>query len=149
MSMLGRMDGASQKDLAEALCLRPASISELIDKLERVELVSRRPNEEDKRSFKVFLTENGRESARAAESGRREFADGLLRDFTEEERETFSSLLDRTLARLEALTAPEGGEGPGAGEKTEGSRPHGRRRGSCDDDCPRCADPCGKGRRPM
>ncbi len=149
LSMLGRMDGASQKDLAEALGLRPASVSELIDKLEQAELVSRRPNEGDKRSFNVFLTEQGRASAAEAEAGRREFAAELLCDFTEEEREILSNLLGRMIGRLEALAGQEGAGGPQVEEEGERGRPGGRRRGRPDDNDRQCSGPCGRGWRSM
>lgn len=51
----------SQKRMQEKLNIQPGSISEIINKLEKKELVRRQPDEADRRRVILSLTEKGRE----------------------------------------------------------------------------------------
>ena len=51
--------GITQKELAEILNIQSASVSELLMKLERKGLVIREKSEEDRRSIRVALSEEG------------------------------------------------------------------------------------------
>lgn len=53
-------NGINQKEIAELLLIRPASVSELLTKLEVDNYIERKQNEEDKRVTNIFLTEEGR-----------------------------------------------------------------------------------------
>lgn len=57
LSVIAGHPGITQKELAEALRIQPASVSELLMKLERKGLVIREKDEQDRRSIKVQLTE--------------------------------------------------------------------------------------------
>lgn len=103
--MLSENDGVSQKLLTEQSGIRPASLSELIIKLERNELVERRRNEEDKRNMDVYLTEDGKELAETIKSRKDESADFLFDVLSEEEKETLSVLFDKLITSLEDKVA--------------------------------------------
>ena len=51
--------GITQKELAEALSIQPASVSELLMKLERKGLIVRQKDETDRRSIRVSLSDEG------------------------------------------------------------------------------------------
>lgn len=59
MAVIAQHPGISQKKLAETLEIQPASVSELLMKLEQKGLVLREKDEQDRRSMKVSLTEEG------------------------------------------------------------------------------------------
>ncbi len=59
LSVIAGQPGITQKELSEALGIQPASVSELLMKLERKGLVIREKDEQDRRSIKVQLTEEG------------------------------------------------------------------------------------------
>lgn len=103
--MMSENDGVSQKLLTEQSGIRPASLSELIIKLERNELVERRRNEEDKRNMDVYLTEDGKELAETIKSRKDESADFLFDVLSEEEKETLSVLFDKLITSLEDKVA--------------------------------------------
>ncbi len=59
LSVIAGHPGITQKELADALGIQPASVSELLMKLERKGLVIREKDDQDRRSIKVQLTEEG------------------------------------------------------------------------------------------
>ncbi len=103
--MLAENDGVSQKLLTEQSGIRPASLSELIIKLERNGLVERHRNEEDKRNRNVYLTEDGRALAETIKSRKDESADFLFDVLSEEEKETLTVLFDKLITSLEDKVA--------------------------------------------
>ncbi|ALU15504.1 MarR family transcriptional regulator [Eubacterium limosum] len=103
--MLAENDGVSQKLLTEQSGIRPASLSELIIKLERNGLVERQRNEEDKRNRNVYLTEDGRALAETIKSRKDESADFLFDVLSEEEKETLTVLFDKLITSLEDKVA--------------------------------------------
>ena len=63
LRLLHLHDGASQRDIAYTLDIRPQSLGELISKLEAAGYISKQPSENDKRVHLIYLTEAGREIA--------------------------------------------------------------------------------------
>ena len=68
LHLVAENPGITQKELAEHLHIQPASLSELITKLERKGLVTREKNENDRRSICVQLTETGFQRLQEPES---------------------------------------------------------------------------------
>ncbi len=60
LTTLTEREGISQQELAERLYVTKGNISGLIDRLETAKLVERRATENDKRSYAIFLTPQGR-----------------------------------------------------------------------------------------
>ena len=61
MKILYDKNGVSQQDLADELMKNKASITSLIENMEKKGIVSRKTNSFDKRSKMVFLTEKGKD----------------------------------------------------------------------------------------
>lgn len=53
---LAREEGQKQAELAERMDVAPISLARQIDKLQREGLVERRPDPEDRRCFRIYLT---------------------------------------------------------------------------------------------
>ena len=60
LTALKKMSGVNQRELAFILDIRPQSLGELLQKLEQNGYITRRIDENDKRSLIVELTEKGR-----------------------------------------------------------------------------------------
>lgn len=93
MTMLAAHPGMSQHQLHEKTAIDPSSMVAVIDELEARGLAERRPDPEDRRARRVFLTEQGEQTL-----GRiRALAADLQREFfgtlTAEERKTLHALL--------------------------------------------------------
>jgi DNA-binding MarR family transcriptional regulator len=68
LTLLARNDGFSQRELAEILHLSHPRVSTILNTLEKAGLVLRRPDENDRRLVRVFLTDEGRRSERVHRS---------------------------------------------------------------------------------
>src|ERR1700722_18772873 len=60
LAFLSRSDGMSQVALADELDLGKVALGQLIDRLEKTGFVSRRPDEEDRRVKRGFLTKRSK-----------------------------------------------------------------------------------------
>jgi DNA-binding MarR family transcriptional regulator len=65
---LWRKDGQTQTELADEICVQPATITRMIDRLTKEGLVERRADAEDRRVSRVYLTEAGRGLKRPVEN---------------------------------------------------------------------------------
>jgi DNA-binding MarR family transcriptional regulator len=66
--LLARLSGkgrCSVADLQKAFGLRPSTLTNALDRLERRQLVHREPDPTDRRTFQLALTASGRKAARA------------------------------------------------------------------------------------
>lgn len=96
--MLYEAQKMTQRDLTERLEIQPGSASEILSKLEGAGLISRTPNEVDRRTTDVCLTDAGRELAAETLAQRQRRHEEMFSCLTEEEREKLLSLLERVRA---------------------------------------------------
>jgi len=57
LSRLGRQDGQRQVELADALDIEPITLCRMIDRLSEAGLVERRSDEDDRRAWRIHLTD--------------------------------------------------------------------------------------------
>lgn len=101
LGLLLVQDGLTQKELSKELRIRPASLGELVDKLQQSGYVERRVNEKDKRSSNVYLTEEGRRSANEVMQSRMELVDRIFSGLSEEEKNQLSTLMSKLIYSIE------------------------------------------------
>lgn len=58
--VLHRKDGQSQRELADKLKVKPATITVMLNRMEKSGLVERKQDSNDQRMLRVYLTEKGR-----------------------------------------------------------------------------------------
>lgn len=87
-------------DLAERLCVDPPTVTRKVQQLERLGLVERLPDADDRRSQRILLTDEGRSTMLRVQAVRHEWIDSLLEGWSDEDRTTFSALLGRFADRL-------------------------------------------------
>ncbi len=97
LTVISQNPGITQKEIGEILSIQPASVSELLMKLERKGLVLREKDENDRRSIKVQLTEEGQSNLAELKE---ETSDPFLA-LSVEEQEQLRSLLKKLLADWE------------------------------------------------
>lgn len=112
LTIIAQHPGISQKELGESLGIQPASVSELLGKLERKGLVSREKNEQDRRSIQVRLTEEGQKILAAPA----EEPSDPFQSLSAEEQEQLRILLEKLLADWTQRRPPEHGR--------HGHKPH-------------------------
>lgn len=132
MTWLAHNPDVTQKELAEGLGIMPASLSEVLMKLERKGYVVRVKDENDRRFVRVRLTEEGEKALDAPENS----ADDPFACLSAEEQESLKGLLNKLLADWEVrCTAEHKGQGRRPHEMHGGKHPghrkkHGGKRGS-------------------
>ncbi len=97
LSVIAGQPDITQKELADALGIQPASVSELLMKLERKGLVIREKDNLDRRSIKVHLTEE----SRSILAEPKEESSDPFQALSAEEQEQLRSLLGKLLTDWE------------------------------------------------
>lgn len=95
-------DGLSPHELAEKAGVTRATVTGLLDGLERDGFVARRAGLDDRRKIAVVLTKPGRKTARALLDEHSAWIASLFAGFTASERQTFHALLRRIWRNLDA-----------------------------------------------
>lgn len=104
LRLLLEHDGATQKELADLIFVRPASMTGMLQRLEEQGWIFRSPNPEDKRSSVVHLTPEGKEKAEELDQYRDQHSDSLFSVLTEEEQVQLLSYLEKLETEWERTT---------------------------------------------
>jgi MarR family transcriptional regulator, organic hydroperoxide resistance regulator len=83
--IIGKKDGQSQRELAERLHIKAATITIMLNRMEKAKLIERRPDENDQRISRVFLTEQGKKVRLDAIESLKELEQDCFSNFTTEE----------------------------------------------------------------
>ena len=86
--------------LADLLGIDAPNVTRKIQQLEREQLVSRRPDPDDRRATRIMVTEAGRHALERLLEARREWYDRLLDGWDEAELAAFASLLGKFSSAL-------------------------------------------------
>ena len=78
-------EGMTQKELAQKHCVKPATVTGMIAKLEANGFIYRVPDEADKRILRVYLTPKGRKHADFAKEHMIAMSKKMFQNFTEED----------------------------------------------------------------
>lgn len=111
-------EGINQAGLADLLELEPISVARLIDRMAQAGWVERRPDPQDRRAWRLFITEKAKPLfAEMIEVGREVRAEALA-GFTPEEGDRIMELLVRARRNLsdKAFEPPEPARAAGAAE---------------------------------
>ena len=109
-------EGVSSRELAELLDIRPSSLTELLARAEKMGVVTRPPDESDKRVVRVKLSEEGAKAVSLAEERRRTHLEQMTACFTPEEHRQFCELCDKLCAHIESLSKADSAEGDGGAD---------------------------------
>lgn len=98
LDVLRKKENISQKDLSGHLKIKPGTMSELINKLEEKELVSREKDMEDKRLSNIMLTKKGKDFLKKKEDIKEK---DVFKILNKEEKETLKNLINKLINHLE------------------------------------------------
>jgi DNA-binding MarR family transcriptional regulator len=79
-------DGLTHTEVAENLCVQPATVTRMLDRLVKTGLVQRRTDADDQRVSRVYLTETGQELLQPIEQVWQELEEVSFANLTLEER---------------------------------------------------------------
>ena len=88
----------TQKELAEILSIRPASVSEILLRMEQKGWVRRTASGKDKRISLISLTEEGQRQAEIICADRARYHSNMLSELTESDKEHFAIALQKIKA---------------------------------------------------
>lgn len=101
--ILGLRGPTTHRDLAEALRVVPRTVTDLVDALEGLALVTREPDPTDRRVSVVTLTSDGHALVKRLKRDQRRFADALFGDLSGADLTAFVDSMDQVLATLRPL----------------------------------------------
>jgi len=90
---LWQEEGLTQSQLVERMCVQPPTISKMLDRLEKAGLVERRPDAENGRLSRVYLTEQGNARQRSVRAIWTNMEQRLTQGLSVEERIVLRRLL--------------------------------------------------------
>jgi len=101
-------DGQSQKELAEKLNNKPATITVMIHRMEKNGLVERRSDERDQRMTRVFLTPKGKIAHDAVSEAMTVMESLCFSNFTADEKLLFEKLLQKMIHNINSAQFERG-----------------------------------------
>ncbi|MHB8129550.1 MAG: MarR family winged helix-turn-helix transcriptional regulator [Mobilitalea sp.] len=88
-------EGITQKELSEKNFVKPSTITGMLNKLEANKLVTRVPDEDDKRMMRIYLTPEGQHLAEQGEKFMMSMTEQLFEGFSDEELRIFVTLAEK------------------------------------------------------
>ena len=98
-------DGVRQVDLAEALDVEPITLCRMIDRLEEAGLVERRKDEEDRRAWRIHLTEKSRPVIDELHALGDLFHQDIVAGISEADQKAALDILERVRSNINAAEA--------------------------------------------
>jgi DNA-binding MarR family transcriptional regulator len=101
LRVLWEHEGLTHSELAEQLCVRPATVTNALKRMERAGFVKRQPDPEDQRVSRVYLTEAGRGIREKVEETWNALEKQAFAGFSPEECDQLERLLLRVIENLD------------------------------------------------
>lgn len=101
LRILARQEGSSQKELAQRMNIRPASLSELLKKLNQKGYLSKKQNADDRRITNYFLTDLGKRYISSMQDERKQLGEELFATLSLTEKEQLHQILNKLALQLE------------------------------------------------
>jgi DNA-binding MarR family transcriptional regulator len=92
---LSHKEGCSQESLARHFQLSKATVTRAITSLEKEGYIYREKDKEDRRIYRVFISEKGRSLIPVVNGALREWNRITLSEFSDDEKQTFMKFLDK------------------------------------------------------
>lgn len=93
--LLHESGSMTQRELTGRMGIQPGSASEVLGKLEYAGMIRREPSAEDRRTARVYLTEEGRRQAAEAARQRQNRHQEMFSCLSDEEKETLLALTEK------------------------------------------------------
>lgn len=101
LDYLKEHDGSNQKEIARACFLEAGSLTTILNKMEEKGLIERRMLNGNRRSFHIFMTEEGKRKQQMVDKAFKEIEQKALSGILEEEYERFLNIYKRMYSNLQ------------------------------------------------
>ena len=98
--ILRQNDGQTMTELSKILGVKNATLTGLIDRLERSAFVTRRASKNDRRSIRIYITTEGAEECDRAKPVIKRVNEEIKYGFSQEEMEVFKRVLNRVFQKF-------------------------------------------------
>ena len=112
LRLLAGHDGATQRDMADALHLARPTLSRMLSALEKADMVERRPDATDQRLTRVYLTSAGRDRERELHAVASDYVKQTIGTLPESDRRELARLLDALAESTSRALAAAGNPAP-------------------------------------
>ncbi|WP_368250763.1 MarR family winged helix-turn-helix transcriptional regulator [Enterococcus sp. 2201sp1_2201st1_B8_2201SCRN_220225] len=103
LRILSHHSGSSQKELAAFMRIRPASLSEVLTKLEQKNLLEKEQDPADRRRNRYFLSSAGKDLAQNLQQERRDQGGAFFASLTVAEKADLLAILEKLNQQPESL----------------------------------------------
>ena len=104
LDYLKEHDGSNQKEIARACFLEAGSLTIILNKMEEKGLIERRILNGNRRSFHIFLTEEGKKKQQLVADAFLEIEKKALSNISEKDYEQFISVYQKIYSNLQSKT---------------------------------------------
>ena len=101
LRILQENDGMSSRELADRMGIRPASLTEMLNRLEADGILTRQPDPADQRRNRIFIQEKGDALLKKMKAVRQMERERINHSLTLEEQEQFVALYEKLTKSLE------------------------------------------------
>jgi DNA-binding MarR family transcriptional regulator len=114
---LSAEDGLAQRELADEMFLTPPTVSRMLKTMEQGGVIERRPDADDQRVTRVYLTAKGRRLAEELREVTSRYVAETFGSLPDEDLRKLTRLLDKLSAGLQVVAEQrETGDGPDGGD---------------------------------
>ncbi|MCP4547245.1 MAG: MarR family transcriptional regulator [bacterium] len=103
LNMLIDHEGINQTQLAEMICKDKPNLTRLLDRLERESLVRREKDPEDRRSYRLYVSDRGKRAVTELRPLIEEFVAEAFKDVKRSDYRIFMHTLTKIIANMEEL----------------------------------------------
>lgn len=107
LKYLSKNDGCKQNEIAQMEHLSAATITVMLQTMEKNGLIERKSDEKDLRIMRVYITEKGRDIQAKCDEAIERMENEIYSEFSKEELECFKSLLEKKRDRLKKILEME------------------------------------------
>lgn len=108
LRLLQENDGMSSRELADRMGIRPASLTEMLNRLEADGILTRQPDPADQRRNRIFIQEKGYALLKKMKAVRQTEREHINHSLTFEEQAQFVALCEKLTKSLEDLRQQAG-----------------------------------------
>lgn len=103
LCQVAKQDGMTQSELAQALSVQGATITNLLKRMEDAGMVVRRRDDEDNRLVRVYVTDEGRQREEAITEQFEQLIKQMFAGMCGEEYESFRRTIGQLMTNLESI----------------------------------------------
>lgn len=100
IEVIGHHQNLMMKELADRLGITTGTLTVAVDRLEKLDMVKRKPHEHDRRSWLIALSEQGKSMYEQHHKYHEEFTQEISHDLSNKEIDQLTQLMARILQRM-------------------------------------------------